>query len=272
MIKISCTVGIIVFNRAESLRKALESVVDFDEIIICDGGSTDGTLDVAKEFGCKVIEQDPKFKRSNNTIDDFSGVRNQTLIEARNEWFLFVDSDEYLSKESVEEIRSIVANDIPRFLVYDMPRKFVYKGKRVDCATTYPSYQTRFFNKKAVTSFRKKVHERISIIEGFKKGILNECTLVPLDTLNEMKRKGDYYLSIESDKRYKFSSWFLHIFLRTVASSILSLLKYLKIILFCKGHKIPLYNEYARHRYNIKLIIVTFTQYIARSKNTNETK
>lgn len=258
MAKIKCTVGIIVYNRAKSLRRTLESVKDFDEIIICDGGSTDGTLDVAREFGSKIIQQDRRFKRPDNTIDDFSGVRNQTLNEAKNDWFLFVDSDEYLSLESVEEIRGIVSSEAPDFWVYDMPRKFVYNGERVDCATTYPSYQTRFFNKRAVTQFRKKVHERVSINSGFEKGVLNECTLVPLDTLAEMKRKGDYYLTIETSKEYTFLHWFIHIFLRTFASSVLSGIKYLRVVFVCKGKKIPFYNEYARHRYNIKLIFMTF--------------
>ena len=39
--KINCSVGILTFNSEETLLKCLESVSDFSEIIICDGGNTD---------------------------------------------------------------------------------------------------------------------------------------------------------------------------------------------------------------------------------------
>ena len=54
--KISCSVGILTFNSAASLPVCLESVKHFSEIIICDGGSTDSTIEIARKFGCVVIK------------------------------------------------------------------------------------------------------------------------------------------------------------------------------------------------------------------------
>lgn len=255
--KIECSVGIIVFNRASTLETTLRSVKDFDEIIVCDGGSVDGTLELAKKYGCKIIEQDVRYKRADGSISDFSGVRNQTLEASTNDWFLFIDSDEYLSNDSVEEIRRIVKEAKPKYRVYDMPRKFVHKNNIIDCAVAYPCYQTRFFHKEAVEKFRRNVHERIVVKENYSKGTLMSPTLVPLAPFEEMLRKGDYYLSIEEKKVTTFRNWFFYIFLKTIASSLLSLAKLLKVIFFCRGRKMPLYNEFARHRYNFKLIFLT---------------
>ncbi len=260
--KIKCSVGIIVFNREASLRATLESVKDFAEIIICDGGSTDGTLKIAREYGCKIISQAQEHKRSDNSIDNFSGVRNQTLGVSHYDWFLYVDSDEFLSTEVVTEIRSIIAKETPEYWVYNMPRKFIVNGKKVDCAITYPSYQTRFFNKRAVTGFTRKVHERIQVKDGFVKGFLLACTWAPLD-FGELKKKNDYYLTIEENRDITFYNWLVFILFKTVASSALSILRYLKMLLFCRGNKMPWYNEYIRHRYNLKLIFVTGKKFLS---------
>tara|TARA_Y100001935_G_scaffold253378_1_gene259446 strand:+ start:1046 stop:1237 length:192 start_codon:yes stop_codon:yes gene_type:complete len=62
MKKIDCTVGILTYNCGDVLKNALESVSFCSEIIICDGGSTDNTLSVAEEYGCRVIKQKKNIK------------------------------------------------------------------------------------------------------------------------------------------------------------------------------------------------------------------
>ena len=144
--KIPVSVGVLTFNSGKVLERCLESVKDFGQIIICDGGSTDDTLAIAKRFGATIIEQSDQFKNPNNTIADFSGVRNQMLDCSKFDWFLFVDSDEYLSEESRDEIAEIVTDANTTHGAYWLPRKRVYEDKVVECTTTYPSYQMRFLN------------------------------------------------------------------------------------------------------------------------------
>jgi len=48
--KIKCSVGILTFNSGDNLEKCLKSLSDFDEIIVCDGGSADSTVEIAKKF------------------------------------------------------------------------------------------------------------------------------------------------------------------------------------------------------------------------------
>ena len=50
-----CSVTIITLNEEKNLRDCLESVRWADEIVIVDSGSTDRTLEIAREFGCKVV-------------------------------------------------------------------------------------------------------------------------------------------------------------------------------------------------------------------------
>ncbi|MBU6323773.1 glycosyltransferase, partial [Patescibacteria group bacterium] len=95
--KIPCSVEIVTRNSGATLRRALESVKDFAEVLVVDGGSTDDTLAIAHEYGAKIILQDPAFLDGEGRIADFSGVRNQGLAAAREPWFFFLDSDEEAS-------------------------------------------------------------------------------------------------------------------------------------------------------------------------------
>ncbi|MBT4178894.1 MAG: glycosyltransferase, partial [Campylobacteraceae bacterium] len=50
MSKIKASVYIICQNEEIHIKRVLESIKDFDEIIIVDSGSTDKTLEIAKEY------------------------------------------------------------------------------------------------------------------------------------------------------------------------------------------------------------------------------
>ena len=52
------------YNAEKHLREVLDSVKDFDEIVICDMESKDNTLAIAREYGCKIVT----FEKKNYTI------------------------------------------------------------------------------------------------------------------------------------------------------------------------------------------------------------
>ncbi len=161
MNKIPCTVGILTLNSSKTLRRCLDSVKDFDEIIICDGNSTDNTLDIAREYGCKIVKQYDSDEPNMRCETDKANVRNRNMETARNDWYVYLDSDDALSTGVVEEIRAIASNPNPPFLVYKMPMHTFIAGREIKYSSSYPSYQTRFFNRKTGAIFIKPVHERI---------------------------------------------------------------------------------------------------------------
>lgn len=253
--KIKCSVAILTFNSGPVLRKALESVKDFDDIIICDSGSTDDTLDVAKEYGTQIIFQDVRFKNEDGTLKDFSGVRNQTLDAAKHDWFFFLDSDEYLDEKIVKEIEGIVLSTSPA--AYWVLRKYVLDGEVVDCATTYPNRQMRFFNKKIAKSFIKKVHERIQLNADTAVYCLNEHMYVPLESdIKTLRKKWGRYINIECERMGSITFWqWLKIVFMNLKVSILYVFRLFKNMFFCKGNKMPLVFEMERHAYHFKLSI-----------------
>jgi hypothetical protein len=87
-------VGLAMIAQDEERRigAALASVVDWvEDIVVVDGGSHDGTREIAASFGARVIDR---------PFDgDFAQQRNAGLSTVRTPWVLVLDADETLSPE-----------------------------------------------------------------------------------------------------------------------------------------------------------------------------
>lgn len=157
MEKVKASVFILTKNSEATIRRALESVKDFDDIVICDGGSRDETLSIASGFGAKIFSQSSECL-DRGRVKDFSCLRNNCMAYCENDWVLYIDSDEMASRGLVEEITNVVSNRF-RYDAYFVPARIIVDGKEVRYSSNYPGYQTRFF-KKSAGIFKKPVHER----------------------------------------------------------------------------------------------------------------
>lgn len=83
------TLNAIVKNEAETLPTMLRSVKDWvDEIVIVDTGSTEATVDIAKNFGAQVEHFE--------WCDNFAAARNHALSFVRTPWTLWADADDLI--------------------------------------------------------------------------------------------------------------------------------------------------------------------------------
>jgi glycosyltransferase involved in cell wall biosynthesis len=103
------TFSIIVKNEEKNLPKCLDSVKELvDEIVVLDTGSTDRTVEIAKNYGAKVHY----FKWCN----DFAIARNEALQYLTGDWILVLDADEVLTPEIIPYIREAI-EDPDRILI-----------------------------------------------------------------------------------------------------------------------------------------------------------
>lgn len=99
------TIGIACYNQAEYLADAIESALDQTvtcEIIVCNDGSTDTSLEVARYYeskGVKVINQVNK---------GLSSARNALIMNMTGDYLLPLDSDDILKENAVERILSVI--------------------------------------------------------------------------------------------------------------------------------------------------------------------
>ena len=108
-------------NERGHLAACVESVTAVaDEIIVADSGSTDGSLEIARSLGCRVIE------REYRTSGDF---KNWAIPQAAHDWVLIVDSDERITPALAAEIRGVLAE--PRQDGYTIARTNHFLGHRI---------------------------------------------------------------------------------------------------------------------------------------------
>lgn len=256
--KVPCSIGILTFNNEKTIRRALESVKDFKEIIVCDGGSTDGTLDIVREYGADIIKQDKAFLGEDGRIADFSAIRNQMFNKATESWFAYLDSDEYFSKELVEDFRKVIESATEG--AYFSPRRYVWKDKEIDCSTTYPNWSMRLISRSSTNGFIKRVHERYKLNAGVVPQYLTGVVYVPLgDGRGPNRSKGDYYIRLQIVETLssgkKFSKVFLRTLYRSSAVSVLYALRYIRNLFLCRGVRMPFSFEFERHWYHARLIL-----------------
>jgi glycosyltransferase involved in cell wall biosynthesis/predicted Zn-dependent protease len=109
------TLCLIVRNEETNLRACVEPLLDlFDEIIINDTGSTDGTVPLAKSLGSKVKVIENRWQ------DSFSVARNQCLEAAAGDWIFWMDADDRLDAENIQKLAHLFASLKPEMVGYTM--------------------------------------------------------------------------------------------------------------------------------------------------------
>ena len=125
----------------------LQSIKDLaDEIIVVDSGNTDGTNEIAKKFGARIV-------KSSDT--DYSQFRNDGLKAAKGGWVLYVDADERVTPELFAEIKSGLEPG-----VYQIPRKNIYLGKELHYGGWGGDKVIRLFYKKLLKKYVNELHEQ----------------------------------------------------------------------------------------------------------------
>lgn len=71
------------------------------EVLVADSGSTDGTIEIARQRGARIIERE--YVHSG----DF---KNWAIPQASHEWVLIVDADERITPRLAEEIAGVLEN------------------------------------------------------------------------------------------------------------------------------------------------------------------
>lgn len=119
---IPVTVMVMTLNEAPRIKACLDAVQSFNEIIVVDSGSRDGTANIAAENGAKIVHFDwngqyPKKRQW--ALDN---------IETLNDWVFFVDADEIVTPSLVAEIAALF-DGVPSCAGYFVKGRYVLNGR-----------------------------------------------------------------------------------------------------------------------------------------------
>ena len=140
-------------NAQETIYETLESIKNFDEIIVIDENSNDDTIEIAKEYKAKIIFLDST--EPNLTY-------RQSLDEATGEWVFIVEQDEIIPEVLFKEIKKYINNPKKNRYCVAFSQKTFYLNKEIKAARK--KQVLRLF-KKSYCEFKDKTFE-VKLIKG----------------------------------------------------------------------------------------------------------
>jgi len=143
---------IITRNEEACIRRCIESVPFADEVIVVDSGSTDGTVEICRALGARVV-----------VTDDYPGYgpqKNRALALARGDWILSLDADEWLSPELRAELPLLMAA-APGAAAYRMRRRSNFCGRYMRHSGWWPDWVVRLVRRGQGRFSDELVHERL---------------------------------------------------------------------------------------------------------------
>ncbi|CAD7286825.1 glycosyltransferase family 2 protein [Campylobacter suis] len=145
---IPASVFIICLNEEKHIKRTLEAIKEFDDIVIVDSGSTDNTLDIARLYTDKIFYK---------SFSDYASQKEYAKSLCSHEWVLNIDADERLSDELKNEIVKTIQNNDTDALEVSIVSLYMNSFNTL----TKPITRIRFFKKSMGFYPQKLVHESI---------------------------------------------------------------------------------------------------------------
>ena len=126
---------ILTCNEAGNLPACLDAIAWCDDIWVLDSGSSDRTVEIARERGCHILTR---------PFDNFGNQRNYALDHAdfKHDWVFDLDADERFTPDLKAECDEMVRKDEKS--AYYCSYKNIMWDKWLKHSTCFPVYQMRF--------------------------------------------------------------------------------------------------------------------------------
>ena len=139
---------IIAKDEAREIEACVRSVAFCDEVLVVDSGSTDGTPDLARALGARVV------------VTDWPGYvaqKQRAAQMATNDWVLSIDADERVDERLRAAIERLRAGGEPDAAGFEVTRHTFYLGRWIDHGGWFPEWRVRLFDRRLVRLRRQRL-------------------------------------------------------------------------------------------------------------------
>lgn len=122
---IPACVLIIAKDEALAIERCVSSVAAFEQVVVVDSCSSDGTPALAARAGAEVLDfrWDGRYpKKKQWALDN---------VHWRHDWVLLLDGDEYATPSLLQEVREKVTAPNPQFAAYDIALDYHFLGRKL---------------------------------------------------------------------------------------------------------------------------------------------
>lgn len=220
------------YNEEKNLTKCLESVKNLaDELIIVDGSSSDQTVNIAKDFGAKVI---------NTTNKQNFHINKQMAMDAATlTLVLQLDADEVVDKELAVFIKKIITalkqKQAPPVSAWWLRRKNFFCGRFLSKGGQYPDPVIRLYLRGKARLPAKDVHEQMQV-DGEIGTAAGHLLHYSNPTFTDYLRKFATYTSFKAQQLFEQKlavtpiTFIDHVFLKTCNTFFLIYLRHLGLV------------------------------------------
>lgn len=148
------TIGVPVSNQIDTIDRCLSHIKpvldNLDaELLVIDTGSTDGTIDVCRKYGARIVKH--------KWCDNMSVVRNEGIYNARGEWYMSIDDDEWF--ESVDAIINFFISGA--YKKFDTASYIQRNYTTFDSKTYYDNNAVRMAKITSELHFEGRIHDAL---------------------------------------------------------------------------------------------------------------
>lgn len=186
------TAIILTKNEELNIRRCIEALANLpDRIVVVDSGSTDATVDIARELGAEIYVH--PFK---HYADQFNWALDHTGIKTT--WVYRIDADEVVTPELSEEILNACAehqdDTINGFL---MKHKLYFLGRYLKHGGAYPFIKMTVFKPKFGRFENRAMGEHVVLQSGSVLTLKNDCLHFDCKDLTMFIEKHNSYATRE---------------------------------------------------------------------------
>lgn len=156
----SVSVIILTRNEKANLPNCLASLQTMKaEIFIVDSGSTDGTMEIAQQFGCQVFQ---------HPWENYAKQLNWALqnLPITTPWIMRLDADERLTPELAEELKQVLPETPKDITGYQVKRRVFFMGRWIRHGGYYPTWLLRVWRTGIGTCEQRWMDEHIVLSQG----------------------------------------------------------------------------------------------------------
>lgn len=134
----SVSACIISHNEENNIGDCIDSVAWCDEVVVVDSFSEDGTTEIARKRGARVIQ---------NVWPGNVAQKNLALQAAKCEWVINVDCDERVTPKLKDAILDLLSS-VQHVDGYFISRKLFYLGRWLEHGGWFPEWRLQLFQRK----------------------------------------------------------------------------------------------------------------------------
>lgn len=184
------SVVIITRDAASTLRRTLDAVQYFDNVVIYDNGSSDDTRQIASSY--------PNVSLYEGDFLGFGPTKRHATSLAKYDWILSLDADEAPSATLIEAITSWVINASPSN-VGEILRENWLMDRPVRYSGWGNDWLVRLFNRRYYNFNDAMVHESIVLNNTRPKRLIGTIEHTAITDLSQFLEKINRYSSLRAD-------------------------------------------------------------------------